>query len=1107
MLSNVAQWLEQLGLGQYAETFTENAIDWKTLPELDHNLLKELGVTAVGHRVAMLKAIAVLEAEAPAEVPSKLPAPELKTTSSEAERRHLTVMFCDLVGSTELSQQLDPEDLRDVNRAYQDVCKQAIERYDGFVARYMGDGVLAYFGYPQAHEDDAEGAIHAGLAIVEAVSHIKNQNLNLAVRVGIATGAVVVGDLIGEGASQESAVVGETPNLASRLQGLATSNSVVIGPGTQQLVSGRFKHEDLGTHSLKGLAEPVQVWRVIAPIAVESRFKARQQASMSPLVGREHEVGLLMERWAQAEEEDGQVVLLSGEAGIGKSRISEALLERTDSNKMITLRYQCSPHHTNSALYPVIQQMVQAANFDSEDKAATRLDKLTAVISRGLADVSAVMPLFAALLSIRVEGLYPLIAMPPEQQKAATLRALLDQMEALSRHQPTLMIFEDVHWADPTTLELLELVVERVQSLPIMVMITFRPEFISPWNNYSHVTALTLNRFTRGLATAMVVRLAGAKILPADLLEQIIERTDGVPLFVEELTKTILESGQMSGSSIPTTLHDSLMARLDRLGAVKEVAQIASVIGREFTFDLLATISPLSFAALHDALEQLMDAELVFRRTRSQEETFTFKHALVQDAAYESLLLKTRRQLHKRIAETLESRFPETVEAQPEILGHHYTEAGIAGKAILAWQAAAQRAVERSANKEAIAYLNKALSQVSDLPDPAERSRYELNLQIAISGPLITIKGYGDEDTGRAFSRAQALSTEVGVTAELFPVMYGRWVYALSWQRYAECKDIASQFSELAGQQTNTGPQLMGHRVTGVSQFVAGLSSQARDNLESVIDVYREDEHSALRFKFGQDPSAAANAFLAPCLWQLGYPEQASKALERAVKHAAQLNHVNTLAYVNIFGGALLHQLAKDDEQLANVSATVNALASEHGLVLWKELIAIVDGWVSACCHNEPSGIDVMHRAINVSREVFSFQLPYKLSMLADGHRACGDPALGLEHIDEAIEIAHEVGERCFEPELHRVKAGLLLAAGQPIVEAEASLLESMQTARALGVRSYELRAATELARLWGESGRRGEASALLSPVYEGFTEGFNTHDLKQAGLLLAELA
>jgi len=788
MSHDVKIWLEKFGLGKYADVFSKNEIDFRALPRLSEEDLVSLGLP-LGARRNLQAAIEQLSEEETKPILTARAGPT--TTSGEAERRQLTVMFCDLVDSTELSQKLDPEDLREVNRAYQDACKVAIERYDGYVARYMGDGVLAYFGYPKAHEDDAERAIYGGLRVIESMAELNaavgdKQGVDFGVRVGIATGPVVVGDLIGEGASQESAVVGETPNLAARLQGVASTNNVVIASSTHDLAGGRFEYEELGTHEVKGIAEPVRVWRVVAPSVAESRFEALHRAGVTPLVGREHEIGLLLERWEYAKEGDGQAMFLSGEPGIGKSRVSETLRERTASDEPIRLRYQCSPYHTNSALHPVIEQLERAARFESEDTAKTRLEKLESLISQATQEIDVIAPLFASLLSIPVEGRYPPLEMTPERQKEATLDALVSQMESLSQSRPVLLIFEDVHWADPTSIELLGLMVSRAQRVRVLVVITFRPEFSPPWTDHSHVTSLTLNRFSRSLATTMIDQVTDGKALPDEVRAQIIEKTDGVPLFVEELTKTVIESGLLkdSGShytlvgtlptvAIPSTLHDSLMARLDRYAPVKEVAQTAAVIGREFSHELLAAVSPLAQNALRDALNQLVDAALIFPLGTPPSVRYVFKHALVQDAAYESLLKSKRRELHGLIAKALEDEFAESVETEPELLAHHYTEAAITEPALDYWLRAGQRAAERCAYVEASTHLQRGLALLETLPEGEPRIRKEIRFRVALGVPLLRGTGAASPEVAENYGRAQGLCEELGETEQLFPVLWG----------------------------------------------------------------------------------------------------------------------------------------------------------------------------------------------------------------------------------------------------------------------------------------------------------------------------------------------
>ena len=696
---DVGVWLRGLGLGQYEPAFRDNAVDEEVLPELGEGDLEKLGVL-LGHRKKLLKAIAALSGRT---VPMAKPVPEPQpggttasgsvAASSEAERRQLTVMFVDLVGSTELSARLDPEDMGAVIRAYHECCAEVVRRWAGHVAKYMGDGVLAYFGWPQAHEDDAERAVRAGLELVENVAGLDTPaGEDLAARVGVATGVVMVGELIGEGASQEQAVVGETPNLAARLQSLVGPGTVVIAASTRRLLGGLFALNDLGPVRLKGFAEPLAAFRVEGEGGAEGRFEALHGHRIIPLVGREHELAILLERWSWAKEGDGQVVLLSGEPGIGKSRLLRALRERLTGERYTPLTHFCSPYHTNSALYPVIGLLERAAGFAPEDGAEQRLDRLEALLTRSTDRLHEAVPLVAALLSLPTGRRYPPLELGPQQLKQRTLAILVDQLAGLAAREPVLAMHEDVHWVDPTTLELLDLAIERVRSLPVLIVITYRPEFTPPWSGQAHVTTLPLNRLGRRQGAAIVERITNGKALPGEVLDQIVARTDGVPLFVEELTKTVLESGlltdvgdryELAGPlpplAIPATLHDSLMARLDRLAPVKEVAQTAAVIGREFSHDLLAAVSPLFEVDLSAALDQLVQAELVFRRGMPPDTTYTFKHALIQDAAYQSLLKSKRQHLHAKIADALKDRFPDIANTEPEVLAHHHTEAGTAG--------------------------------------------------------------------------------------------------------------------------------------------------------------------------------------------------------------------------------------------------------------------------------------------------------------------------------------------------------------------------------------------------------------------------------------------
>src|SRR6516162_6166351 len=755
-MMDVGSWLRGFGLERYEASFRENEIDETVLPSLTADDLKDLGIGIVGHRRKLLDAIAALRADANTKVPLSDTLPTIdRSPKDAAERRHLTVMICDLVGSTALSARLDPEDLRGVIGAYHTCIAEVIGRYQGIIARYMGDGVLVYFGYPQAHEDDAAQGVRAGLALVDAVANLRTDfDAALKVRIGIATGTVVVGDLIGEGAAQEEAVVGETPNLAARLQAAAEPGTVVISASTRRVTGGLFEYRDLGPVALKGWTEPTPAWQVVGASEAASRFEAQHTTRLTPLLGRDDEIEVLSRRWRDATQGEGRVVVLTGEPGIGKSHIALAFQERLQAEPHIRLRYYCSAHHTNSALFPFIGQLERAARFKRGDSPAQKLTKLETLLGRSAADGDQTVALLANLLSLPPSNRYRLPELTPQSRKEKTLAALSAQLEALAARRPVLLIFEDVHWIDPTSLELLTAMVERAAQLRVLLLITARPEFTPPWPRYAHVTTVALTRLGRPDATAIIKRIAGGKTLPEEVMNQIVVRTDGVPLFVEELTKTVLESGVLRGRdghyelerplpplAIPTTLHDSLIARLDRFAPVREVAQIGAVVGRSFSYELLSAVAGLSPQKLEEALGQLALSELVFCRGEIPHAVYTFKHVLVRDAAYSSLLKSRRAIVHAAIASALEQRFSEIVEAEPETLAQHLSEAGVLEKAVGYWLKAGKNAVQRFANVEAIAHLQRGIETAGRLPESSGRDRLELDLQFALGPCLIATQG------------------------------------------------------------------------------------------------------------------------------------------------------------------------------------------------------------------------------------------------------------------------------------------------------------------------------------------------------------------------------
>jgi predicted ATPase/class 3 adenylate cyclase len=1115
-MAQLDEWLDTIGLGRYAALFADNDIDLQILPELGESDFEKLGIS-LGHRKKLLKAIAALDGQTQAAQTAVAAA-----TRPEAERRQLTVLFCDLVGSTALAARLDPEDMGRLIRVYQNTCAEAVERWGGHVAKYMGDGVLAYFGWPQAHEDDAERAARAGLELTAAVGGLQaGDGMPLAARVGIATGPVVVGELIGEGAAQEEAVIGETPNLAARLQALAAPGTVVISQATRRLVGGLFELADLGPQRLKGFAEPLVAWRVEGEGRAEGRFEALHGEHLTPLVGREHELGILLERWGWARDGDGQVVLISGEPGIGKSRLIRTFRERLGAEPYTPLSHYCSPYHINSALYPVIGLLERAARLERDDPPEAQLAKLEAVLGRASERPDEVVPLLAALLGVPTEERYPALTLTPEVQKRRTLQALVEQVAGLAAQQPVLALYEDVHWIDPSTLELLGLVVERIQRLPVLVLITFRPEFQAPWTSQVHVTTLTLSRLGRRQGADLVARVSNDKPLPAEIVEQIVARTDGVPLFVEELTKTVLESGlladvgdhyELSGPlpplAIPTTLHDSLMARLDRLAPVKEVAQIGAVIGREFSHELLAAVAPMSANLLDDALEQLVNSELVFRRGVPPEATYSFKHALVQDAAYQSLLKSKRQQVHTRIAHVLEERFAETAATQPELLAYHLAEARQIERAIDYWLKAGERAAERSANLEAIRHLTHGLEALGTLPECAARDRRELAFQIAIGTPSIAVYGYSAPQTGAAYHRARVLCERLGDVESLVATLSGEFVYSFVRGDYPVMRRLVGEARQVSERLPDPVVRLAGHRLAGIAAMHFGAFAEARREFEAILRLYDASRHRLQPVHYVHDPKVSALTYLAPILWILGFPEQACRSSVAAFRCAAELNQANLTAHVHNFAGSGL------DELLGNVPAVrahadaIVELADRHNLGYWRVNGLILRGWAMVHEGAAEPGLALMRQntADRAALGVGWYQARY-LCMLAEAHAQLCQAELGLRVVAEARDLLARNDEHMWEGELERIEGELLRVQGASVPAIEACFARAIAGARQQAAKSFELRAATSLARLWRDRGRQADARDLLAPVYGWFTEGFDTADLKDARALLDALS
>ena len=1028
-------------------------------------------------------------------------------------------MFCDLVGSTELSVRLDPEDLREVIVAYQAYVAETVARFGGFIAKYMGDGVLVYFGYPRAHEHDAERAIRAGLALVRASNEREwPSSIAAQVRVGIATGLVVVGDLIGEGVAQEQGmhgIVGETPNLAARLQAVAEPNTVVIASSTRRLTGRLFDYRDLGAMALKGFAEDVRAWEVTGLSAAESRFEALREAGGTPLLGREEELELLLRRWKQAKSGQGCVVLLSGEPGIGKSRLASALHEQIAGEPYLHLRYFCSPHHTDSALHPIIGQFEHAASIGREDSAETRLDKLVALFESHLADSQQEVALFAELLGIDGGKRYAALDLSPRVRMERTLAALLSQLVRLSARQPVLVTFEDVHWIDPSSHEVMHQAIERLQTLPVLLVVTARPEFQPDWLGLPHVTWQTLDRLSRHERTLLIGYLTAGKPLPEQVLQQIVERSDGVPLFVEELTQTVVESGYLREGAdryvfdgplpelaLPATLQGSLLARLDRLGAGREIAQEAAAIGREFAYELLAAISGRGEAELIKGLDQLIESGLVQQRGLPPAASYSFKHALMQDAAYGALLRSRRQVLHARIAEAYEQRFRDIIETRPELMAHHLAQAGFAERSIGFWLKAARIAIARGGAAEAVAQLHRGLALLGGVLGIDNRRRQELELQIALGNALTAATGYTGTETDAAFRRARELCLEVGDTVQLVRVTWGQFTGHFAGGRQRPALAVARELLALSERLDDRGGRQMGHASVAVSLLHLASFAEARTHFERALamDAASEREWTHL---YGQSGRVTALAYMSLGLLPLGFLVAARRIAGQSVKEARRLRHPTSLCFAHSIACRVCY-LLRDRDALARHSAMVVRLAEEHGLGLWRALGCIYSGWSRAEGGAPGEGMAMIRDGIASYRAAgAALSLPLFLGSLASLEGATGNQRKALELLGEAQAAGTVGNEHWMSAEIHRLTGETMLAGSGDAAGAELEFQAALALAREQGALLWELRAATSLARLLRDGKKAGAAHDTLARVYGSFSEGFTEPDLEQAKAVL----
>jgi class 3 adenylate cyclase/predicted ATPase len=1038
----------------------------------------------------------------------------LQHGKNDAELRHMTVLLCDLVGSTELSERKDPEELRELIVAYQECCSRILERFGGYIAQFLGDGVLAYFGYPMAYEHDACRAVEASLCIVEEVGAIAVQGEKLKARIGIHTGTVVIGAQRVAG-YQESQAIGETPNLAARLQSEADPNTVVISDTTARLVRGFFEFEQLDRRRLKGFSYQTAVYRVRR--LTSSYLDAVITSGLTPLVGRAQEIELARMCWRRARAGSSQTIQIVGEPGIGKSRLISVLRENASKNGDIILECRCSPYHQNSALHPFVELLQRELGFTRADSKDAKHKKLKNWLELLSIEISDALPVLRVLLNLS-DKRDLLRNMTPQKEREVTLETLSALLAARAAQCPTLFILEDLQWADPSTLELTEQLVEPQETSPILSVLSYRPEFETRWTAYPNAIRLELSRLSRKQSETMISQMLG-KNLPREVVEHVLERAEGVPLFIEEVTKAVVESsalrevddsyvigGPLPRGLIPATVLDSLTARLDRLGDAVPVAQVAAALGREFSYELLRSVSFQSQTELRQALDKLIEAQLVFCTASSPEPVYMFKHALIRDAVYKSLLKSKRQQVHEQIAQVLEKQFPETAATQPELLAYHYQEAGLNGQAILYWQRAGQRAIEHSANNEAIAHFTRGLELLETLPDNTERIQKELILQSALGTPLVMTRGYGAPEVEKAYGRAWELCQQVGETRQLFTALRGLWVFYLVRADYRTAHELGGQLLNIAKAEQAPALFMEAHMTLAIPLFYLSDTTRCRAHLDEAIAIYDPERHRSHAFLYGQDPGMACRGFQAWMLGLLGYQDQAKKTIDQTVELAHKQAHPFSLACALHFA-SLVYQLCREPGETELRAEAEMSVSKEQGFPLFVGGGTALRGWALLEEGQKEAGISQMQQGIAAWHSTGAdLARSYWLVLLAEAYGTIGQAANGLATLAEAFSAISKNEEHFYEAELYRVKGDLLLQAGALEPEAEACFHQAIDIARRQSTKTLELRAVMSLSVLWKTKGRVEQARELLGEVYDWFSEGFDSVDLTHAKALLHEL-
>jgi class 3 adenylate cyclase/predicted ATPase len=1062
--------------------------------------------------------------------PPRVPRPDStagqpQVIPAESERRHITVVFCDLVDSSSIAEQQDPEDYHELVRSYQETCSRVVSKYEGYIAQHFGDGVLVYFGYPQAHEDDAQRAVRAGLRILDDLELLNGRleqryGVKLSVRIGIHSGSVVVGETGGDDPGQRLAF-GHTMNVAARLQGVAEANSVVISDATFRLVKGLFIVQDLGGQSLKGIADRVNAYRVLQASGVENKFELVGTHRRTPLIGRQEEVGVMLDCWKQARDGRGQVVLVSGEAGIGKTRLALVLREQLDQQTHTWLECRGSPFHQDSALHPVIDLLRRGLFFTIEDSPSDKIAKLELGLSRMGFALNETLPLLTSLLLLPLPERYSPLPLSPEAQRGKTLELLRGWLSGLARLQPLVLVVDDLHWIDPSSLQLLTLLIEEVWSLPALLLFNSRPSFQSPWDAERRITQIRLSPLAGHQVRSMISGVAGGKPMPRDVIDYLVAKTDGIPIFVEELTKMVLESGillerdqdrgftePIPSLAIPTTLQDSLMARLDRLSHVKGVAQLGAAVGREFPYELLHALSPLREASLQEALSQLVEAEILHQSGMPPRATYVFKHALLQEAAYGTMLKSKRREVHGKIVLALQEKSPEVVADEPEILAHHCEAAGLIREAVDYWYRAGQKALTSSPHVEAVSHLTKGLRSLKGLPASPQRSQLELSLQMALGLGLIATHGYSSEQVLNTFARAHELCSELGESAQLFSVVFGLFMFHAVRSDRKETRETTSQLLRLAKRSGDPNLLVEAYAATSVSELLQGAHASAHEHISQCLSVYAPAQHRAHVFVYGHDPGAVVHAYSGLNLWFLGYPDQALNSMEKALGLAQESSHPFTLAHV-LSTSAELRHCRREYKEVSELAGRNVALSIEQRFPLWIGAAYCEQGWVLACEGHVQDGITKMQEGMALVRATGSrARRPYHQLNLTELYLQAGMIREGLAEVDEALSASYDSLSHYYLAELHRLRGELLLRSSrEKRSEAESCFRRALDVARDQSARSLELRAAMSLGRLCATNGRKKEAREVVEAIFDSFTEGLETADLREAKALLQELS